>query len=142
MVRRTGWRAVVEWSLAFALLALVVASALSIGVFLLPVAIAAVVAAGVRNRAWPYLPFGLCIGVGAIVTALAFMHLGYVPCREMGRAIGAAASSPAVGRVSGGSCGGLNGRTWLPVGAILALVGIAGYVVLTRQGFWTRRSHG
>ena len=132
MGQRAGWSALAEWSLAFALLALVALSALTIGVFLLPVAVAAFVAVGVRNRAWPYLPFGLCIGVSALVTTVGLMHLRYVPC-EMGRVIGAAVTSPGVRAAGRGSCGGLDGRLWLAVGAALALVGVAGSVVLTRR---------
>jgi hypothetical protein len=131
MGQRAGLPALVEWSLAFALLALVVMTALSIGVILVPVAVAAFVAAGVRNRVWPYLPFSMFIGVGTLVTVIGFMHLDYVPCGAAGRAIGSAIGR--AGAVGRGSCGGLRGQSWLAAGAILALVGVAGYVVLTRQ---------
>lgn len=133
MARRTGWPAVIEWSVAFALLALVVMGALTIGPFLIPVAVAAFVAAGVRNRAWPYLPFGMCLGVGGLVIVIGFMHLGYTPCRAIGTAIGDATGGPGAGLLTRGSCGGFNGRQWLAFGAILALVGVAGYIALTRQ---------
>ena len=133
MGRRAGLSAVFEWSLAFALLALVVLTALTIGVFLIPVAVAAFVSAGVRNRVWPYLPFGVFIGIGALLTVIGLMHLGYLPCSEVGHAVGSAAGRAGVGFVGGGGCGGFRGRGWLAVGGILALVGVAGYAILTRR---------
>jgi hypothetical protein len=122
-----------EWSLAFALLVFVVVSAMTVGAFLIPGAVAAFVAAGVRNRAWPYLPFGLCIGVGALVTVVGVLHLWYTPCRTIGTAVGSAVGGPGPGLLTRGSCGGINGRQWLAFGEMLALVGVAGYVALTRR---------
>ena len=125
MGRRTGWASLVEWSLAFALLALVVVSAASIGMFLIPVAMAAVATVGQRNRAWPYVPFGACLGVGALVTIVGLMHLRDVPCPTTGFAM----------RVAAGAhyrCGGFNPRPWLAIGGILSVVGLAGYLALGR----------
>ena len=132
MGRRTGVSALVEWSLSAALLPLLIIS--SIGIFLLPVAVAAFVATAARNRVWPYLPFGLVIGIGGLVAAIGLMHLDYVPCRTVGNAIGSGTSGQVVARASaGGSCGGVNGHDWLAVGGILAMVGAAGYVALMRK---------
>lgn len=133
MGRRTGWSALLEWSLAFALLALVVAGAMTIGVFLVPVAAAAFIAAGVRNRAWPYLPFGFFTGAGALVTIVGLMHVADARCPTAGTVSGAGSGRAGTRVVSRGGCSSFDARRWLAVGGILAMVGVTGYVVLTRR---------
>ena len=133
MGRRTGVSALLEWSLAFALLALVVVSALTIGAFLIPVAVAAFVVAGFRNRAWPYLPFGMCIGVGALVTVVGLMHVAENRCPTPGRLVGSDVLAPGARAVVRSGCTSLDARRWLAVGGIFGLVGLAGYVMSTRE---------
>ena len=130
MGRRTGVSALLEWALAFALLPLVVMSV--IGVFLVPVAIAVLVVVGLRNRAWPYLPLGVVTGVGALVTVIGLMHAGNTQCRTAGTSIGSATGSAGVRVVGRGGCG-LDGRRWLAVGGIVAIVGLTGYAVSSRE---------
>lgn len=138
MGRRTGVLALVEWSLAFALLVLVVVSA--VGVFLIPVALAVFVAVGTRHRVWPYLPLGVLTGVGALVAVIGLMHVADTRCVRVGTVAGSGSGSAGVRVVSRGGCSGLDGRQWLVVGGILALVGAAGYIALSQKNSVSRPS--
>jgi hypothetical protein len=125
-MKRSGWRAVLEWALAFALLGVVVLGALTIGAFLLPVAVFVVAAVGLRNRVWPDAVSGLCIGLAALAIFVGAPHLQYRSCQMSGSAVARAGSGVHV------RCSSRNGRAWVAVGGILALVGVGGYTASVR----------
>jgi hypothetical protein len=51
----------------------------SLGMFLLPVALAACTLAATRNRFWPESACGVLAGTGIAGLLVGFLHLGYVP---------------------------------------------------------------
>ena len=118
---RTGWRALLEWALAFALFALTLIGAASIGIFVAPFAIGAVVLAVRRNRDWPEAALGGLTGVGAVCLFIAYRNRNYSPCPPPGTTVRLA-------RGGHFSCGGLDPVPWLTIGVALAGVGLAGYL--------------
>jgi uncharacterized membrane protein len=123
MRHRSGWQSLAEWAVAFGLVALTVLGAMTIGIFVLPVAIAAAVLAARRNRAWPEAPMGGLIGVGSVFLFVAYRNRSYAPC------------PPGPMRLAHGehfSCGGFNPIPWLTIGLILAASGFAGYLFSRR----------
>jgi hypothetical protein len=122
---RPGWRSLIEWALALALLALALIGAASIGMLVVPFAIVALVFASRRNRAGPEPALGGLVGVGSVCLFVAYRNRAYVPCPPPGTPV----------RVSPGdhfSCGGLNPIPWLTIGMLLIAVGIGCYLVLRR----------
>jgi hypothetical protein len=121
-----GWSAVSEWSLSFALVALGVLSLPSIGVFVLPVALALLAVVALRNRPWPEAGAGGLLGIGAAFLFVAYRSLDYVPC----------ASAPIeLGPGQTYTCGGWDPLPWLLLGAMLASAGLLGYLGW-RAGWW------
>ena len=119
MSRRSGWQALAEWAIAFALISLVVIAAMSIGMFILPFAAVALGFAGTRNRAWPEAAMGALVGVGTACLFVAYRNRSYAPCPQ----------GPM--RLAWGqhfSCGGLDPTPWLVVGAVTIGAGIIGYL--------------
>jgi hypothetical protein len=123
---QAGWQALVEWALAFALLALTLIGAASIGMFVAPFAIAAMVFAVRRNRDWPEAALGGSAGAGATCLFIAYRNRGYVPCPPSGTPM----------RLGPGehhfACGGFDPMPWLAIGLVLAVTGLGGYVVFRR----------
>src|SRR5215208_455167 len=127
---RKGWRSLLEWAAAFALLALAVVGAMSIGIFVVPFAIAAIVLAARRNCRWPEAALGAFLGVGSLCLFIAFLHRDDSPCPAARTLV----------RVRPGerlSCGGLDPVPWLAIGLLLAAVGLGGYLLFHR----THRVH-
>ena len=125
---RTGWLSLLEWAVAFGLLALTLIGAMSIGLFVAPFAIVAMTLAVRRNHDWPEAPLGGLLGVGGICVFIAYRNRGYVPCP----------SSETTIRLSPGehyfaSCGGFDPLPWLIVGLLLATAGLGGYLVFRRR---------
>jgi hypothetical protein len=125
MEGQAGWRSLGEWALAFALLAVAVLGALSIGVFVLPVAVAALAFAARRNRRWPEPALGALIGVGVVCLYVAFRGRDYSPCPPSGTPM-------RLGPGERFTCGGLDPVPWLAVGLVLGAVGLLGYLALRR----------
>ena len=120
---RRGWRSLAEWAVALSLVALAVIGAMTIGMFVLPVAIAAVVLAARRNRAWPEALMGGLVGVGSVFLFVAYRNRSYSLC------------PPGPMRLSHGehfSCGGFDPMPWLTIGLLLIASGLAGYLLSRR----------
>ncbi|MDP9200894.1 MAG: hypothetical protein M3P26_03025 [Gemmatimonadota bacterium] len=120
---RSGWQSLAEWAVACGLMTLAVIGAMTIGIFVLPVAIAAVVLVARRNRAWPEAPMGALVGAGSIFLFVAYRNRSYSPC------------PPGPMRLAQGehfSCGGFDPIPWLTIGLALTASGFAGYLVYRR----------
>ena len=114
--RRDGWPAFLEWALALGLLALTIIGAASIGLFVAPFAVAALVLAARRNRSWPEAVLGGFAGVGVLCLFVAYRSPDYPPCPPPGTRI-------TLARGEHLACDSFDAAPWLAVG--LALVGIA-----------------
>lgn len=125
--RRTGWQAVLLWSLAFAGVAFTVVSIMSIGGFIAPFTLTFILLVALWANAWPEAPLGTFIGMGLLCLLVAFINRGYVPCPS-GVTIGL---TP--GRTSW-ACGGLNPVPWLVVGVLLVVAGISYYLLFAKYG--------
>jgi hypothetical protein len=124
MTKRAGWISVVDWGVGFGLLTFSVLGALSIGVFILPVALSSLFFASRRSRAWPEAATGLLLGPAMVCLGVAFRSRNYVPC------------TPGPQRLFPGqsySCGGWDPIPWLITG--LCLLAVA----FTIYGVWRRR---
>jgi hypothetical protein len=122
---RSGWRSLIEWALALGLVALALIGAASIGIFVVPFAVVALVFASDRNRTGAEPVLGGLVGVGSVCLFVAYRNRAYVPCPPPGIPVQARPGEHF-------SCGGLNPIPWLTVGVLLIAVGIACYLVLRR----------
>lgn len=128
MRKRRGWQSLAEWSVAFGLVALAFIGAMTIGMFVLPVALATVVLAARRNRAWPEALMGGLVGVGGMCLFVAYRNRSYSPCPT------------GTIRLTQGehfSCGGFDPVPWLAIGLLLTAAGFASYLVVRRTRFHT-----
>lgn len=121
-----GWWDLAEWGLAFGLLAFSVITGFSIGFLILPFAIAALVLALRRTRAWPEAPTGGLVGIGAVLLMIAFLHRNDVLCRPEDQTM-------VLRRGESFSCGGLNPVPWLAAGAAASAFGLGGYLAWRRN---------
>jgi hypothetical protein len=123
---RPSWQSLAHWTFALALLTFAVLGALSIGVFVLPFAVAAIVFAARRKRSWPEPYLGGVLGVATVCLYVAYRARNYTPCTPSGTAV----------RLGPGerlTCGGLDPLPWLIVGGTLLTVGVIGYFLLRRR---------
>jgi hypothetical protein len=119
-----GWEPLGEWAVAFGLLALALIGAATIGVFIFPFAILALIVAARRNRSLPEALMGGLVGVGSIFLFVAYRNRSYLPCPQ----------GPM--RLAHGqhfSCGGFDPMPWLTIGLGLIASGFAGYLVSRRK---------
>jgi hypothetical protein len=126
MRNRSGWNSFAEWALALALLSFALIGAASIGRFVFPFAIVALVLAERRNRPWPEPLMGGLVGIGAVLLFVAYRNRNYAPCPP-GR-------FPM--RLAHGehfSCGGFDPMPWLAIGALLTAAGFVGYFVASSR---------
>jgi len=119
-----GWAGFAAWAVPGALLSLSFVGAASIGLFVLPVALLAVLVVGWTVRVWPELA-GLLVGVAALSLLVGAANLGSTPCPSTGS--GSVHVGDGTGRTSY-SCGGLDPSPWLVVGLALAGLGVAVYL--------------
>lgn len=126
ITRRTGWRALTEWAIAFATLAFAVIAAMSIGMVVLPVALGLLALAAFRNRLWPESLFGAFVGAGATLLVIAFLNRDHTPCPPQGTMISLAPGQSF-------ACGGFSPTPWLIVGLLAAALGISGYFLARRR---------
>ncbi len=106
--RRCGWLGFWAWAFAGGLLLFSLVTGLSIGLFVAPFALLALVLVGWRTRAWPE-SLGALTGFGALCLAVAFLNWG--------------------------EAGGPDAAPWLVTGAVLATAGAGGYWALTPSSF-------
>jgi len=123
---RTGWPSLLAWGIASLLLTLTLVGAASIGMFVAPFAIMAIVVAARRNRDWPEAALGSLVGAGAVCLFVAYGSRGYSACPPTGTPIW-------VGPGEHFACGGLNPAPWLTVALLLAGVGLAVYILFRRS---------
>ena len=121
---RPRWRSLVAWAAAFGLAGLTLITAMSIGVFVLPVAAVALVLVARRSHAWPEAALGGLIGVGALCCFVAYRNRVYAPCLQAGTPIQLAAGERL-------TCGGFAPVPWLAFGALQLLVGLAAYLIVS-----------
>ena len=105
-----GWRWFVAWALAGGVLTLALLTAMSIGLFLAPVALLLLVLVGRRARPWPE-SLGMVAGVGAVCVAVAALSWASRP--------GGGTPNPA---------------GWLAVGIVLVVGAAMLYVAARRSG--------
>lgn len=123
----SGWQAFAEWALAGALLAFAAIGAASIGMFVFPFGVLALVLAARRNRAWREAPAGSLTGVGSVCLFVAYVSRAYSPCPEMPIRFRAD-----IGYHGPFSCGGLQPMPWLIAGLLLIAAGLVGFLVRRR----------
>lgn len=118
IIRRTGWRALLEWGLALCVAFFAVLASATIGMFVAPLALLGLLLAAWRDRAWPEAPIGGMIGAGAVCLVIA----------ELNRHVGPCITRP-LQRGEYSHCGGWNPLPWFALGVGLAALGIAGYAM-------------
>jgi hypothetical protein len=126
MKGRATWWSLATWAVAFGLLTLAIVGAWSIGVYVLPFAIVALVVAGSLNRSRPGSLWGAPVGAGSVLMYIAYLNRNYSPCPTSGT----------VTRLSPGqhtSCGGFDPIPWLLLGALGCFLGVAGYFAWRRR---------
>ena len=124
------WQSFAEWALAGALLSFAAIGAASIGMFVFPFAVLALVLAVRRNGALPEAPAGALTGVGSVCLFVAYVSRAYSPCPEMPITFRAD-----IGYHGHFSCGGLKPMPWLMVGLLLIAAGLIGFLVRRRTRF-------
>lgn len=129
MRRWRGWKAFVAWSLAGGLLVFSVLTGFSIGLLVLPFALAAVLVTAKRASAWPEA-IGVVAGAGVVSLVVAFLSRDYEPCPESG----VRTLSPGEMSIE---CGGFDPMPWLIGGIALVGVSLAAHVFVR-----ARRSPG
>jgi hypothetical protein len=120
-----GWGWFAFWGLAGATVSFSFLTGFSIGLFVLPAALALLVVAARRS---PHLPeaIGFAAGVGAVLLAVAFLNRGSTACP----ASGSLKLDP--GQTSA-SCGGLDPHPWLYAGLALVAGAVTAYAFLSRR---------
>ncbi|MDQ4098345.1 MAG: hypothetical protein M3144_10825 [Actinomycetota bacterium] len=122
-VKFEGWGGFAAWAFVGALLSLSFLGAASIGLFILPVALLALLLVTLMVRPWPE-GAGLLEGMAALVLFVGLAHVGSTPCPETG------SHTVLVGEEGRTwSCGGWEPLPWLLVGLALAAVGLAVYAL-------------
>jgi hypothetical protein len=112
------------WAISGLLLTIAFLALLSIGLFLLPFAVVAVVFSARRFPGAPAV--GSIAGGGLALVGIGVANLGNHPCPRH------PASIPP-GQPAGTSCGGASAGPWLLAGAIILMVGLA-----LAAGLWSR----
>jgi len=122
-MNRTGIGWFLAWTVAGALVALTVLGILSIGIFVLPFAVAAIIFLRRRSPGWP-TTLGIPAGVGVMAIVLGFLNLDYQPCT----------SAPIVlhGQETY-SCGGIDPTPLFLVGSLILVAAFVVYAVVSRR---------
>jgi hypothetical protein len=105
-MRAQGWRWFWAWGLAGGLVLFAFVTGLTIGLFLLPLAVVALVLVARRSRGWPE-GLGVLAGMAAVCLSVGGLQLA--------------------------AGGGLDPWPWLAVGAPLGALGVGGYALLRRR---------
>lgn len=124
--RTVGWPATSAWALGFAIAALAVAGAMSIGVFLLPFAVIAYGVAAWPCRALPEGAIGVGLGAGLAILVIGVMN--WPRCGALSLPFGIGAHT-----YSFTGCGGISGISWLPLAVALVVASVAGQVLMARR---------
>jgi hypothetical protein len=115
-----GW-----WTAAGALFTFSLLTGFSVGLFVLPLAVALLL--WVARRAPGREAIGFFEGIGLVLILVWFVNRDYTPCPANGLSI--PASAPPGTLVS---CGGFDARPWLLAGLVASSLALAGYGVARR----------
>ena len=120
--RTAGWGGFAAWALVGALFSLSFVGAASIGLFLLPAALAVLVLTAVFIRTWPEAT-GVLLGAAALLLFVGSANLNSTPCPSSG------SGAVHVGRPGDAtfSCGGWDPVPWLVAGLVLAGASVGFY---------------
>ncbi|HSK14654.1 MAG TPA: hypothetical protein VK915_00655 [Gaiellaceae bacterium] len=118
---RQGWPWFLAWAFAGGSLFFAVLSGFSIGLLVLPFALAAVWLVGRACRPWPEL-LGGASGAGLVLLAVAFLNRDATPCPESGELT----VQPGQTSIT---CGGSDPVPWLVAGGVLLAAGAAAYAL-------------
>jgi hypothetical protein len=120
----SGWGGFAAWAFVGALFSLSFLGAASIGLFLLPAALLALLVVSWFVRLWPEIA-GVLEGAAALSLFVGISNLGTTPCPASG------SHTVRVGADPGAtwSCGGMEPLPWLLVGFALAGVGVGVYAL-------------
>lgn len=121
-----SWRWFVSWTLPGVCLALSITGA---GIVTAPLALILVVLLSWRRPTPDAL--GGVAGIGAMVALVGALHLGYHACSTRGTKL---VLGPSSDHSLSASCGGINGVPWLIIGALVVLMSIGLYLLVT--GAW------
>ncbi|CAN5821797.1 hypothetical protein BH20ACT7_BH20ACT7_04380 [soil metagenome] len=116
-----GWPWFAGWTGAGALLSFSVVTGFTIGMFLVPLVLAALWTVARRARLWPE-GLGLIAGVAATCLVVVLLNLDYQPCPPSGSA------TLAPGTQATGSCGGFDPVGWAVASVALASASAFAYV--------------
>jgi hypothetical protein len=126
IVRRVGWRAVLGWTAGFAAAAFGASAIMSIGVFVLPVAMIVCGIVAWRCRAFPEGAIGAGLGTGIVLGIIGLMNpTPHQPCVN--------SATLRSGEYASFACGGVNGFSWLSFALTLVGVALAGQTMLRRR---------
>jgi hypothetical protein len=122
--RTVGRTASMAWACGFAIAAFAAAAFISIGIFVLPVAMIVCAIAAWRCRALPEGAIGASLGSGVVLCLIGLMNPTRPSC------------DPSLGMVLRGGqrasylCGGVDGTSWLPLAVVLVVIAVAGQAML------------
>lgn len=118
-----GWGAFAAWAFVGALFSLSLLGAASVGLFVFPFALLALLVVGRTVRVWPEIA-GVLEGAAALILFVAITNLNSTPCPTSG-----SGGIYVGGRTDGASfsCGGLDPAPWLLVGLVVAGAGFVLY---------------
>ncbi len=135
--RAVGWPATLVWALGFAIAALAVAAAMSIGPFVLPFAVIAYGVAAWRCRALPEGAIGAGLGTGLMIFVIDLMN--WPRCGALNLPFGIGAHD-----YSFAGCGGINGTSWFAFALAVALLvaAVAGQILMERRKAGRAHSRG
>jgi hypothetical protein len=123
-----GWRWFTGWSLAGAALTLSFLGMFTIGLLILPVALALLIWVA-RSAPRPAEAIGFVEGIGWILLLIAFLNRDYAPCAAHG-VLSLPAGSPPGSSVS---CGGLDPTPWFVAGIAVSGIALLAYALLRRR---------
>lgn len=128
VVRTEGGSGFAVWALVGALFSVSFLGAASIGLFLLPVALAALVITSVFVRAWPEVA-GVLLGAASLSLFVGSVNFHSTACPSSG------SGTVHAGGPEGAtfSCGGFDPVPWLLVGVTLAVASVATYALARRD---------
>ena len=121
-MRRHGWLSLLQWTLALGLVAYSVVGAMTVGMFVIPFALGAVVIVARRNRLWPESIFGALCGAAVVSLLIALLNREASPCPPVPRTVVLEPGERA-------QCGGRDPTPWLAAGVVLASTGLLGYAL-------------
>jgi hypothetical protein len=121
-VKLSGWGGFAAWAFVGALFSLSLLGAASIGLFIMPVAVLALLMVARTVQTWPEVA-GLLEGMASMALFVGITNLGSTPCPETG------SGTVGPGEAATTSCGGWDPSPWILVGLALAAVGLAVYVL-------------